>query len=63
MNNLTKNLKEFLTANEFKPKSRAAIKAEICYCQGYVAALPEGDEKKQLSQICGIFHFAGRSIL
>jgi hypothetical protein len=63
MQHLKENLEKFLKANLLKPKSREALKAEICYCQGYIAAMQEGEEREKLTQICGVFHFAGRSIL
>ena len=63
MKHLQDNLKHFLTVNLFKLKTRAALKAEICYCQGYIAAMQDGEDKEKLTQICGIFHLTGRSIL
>jgi hypothetical protein len=63
METLTKKLKTFLTTNELKPGLKNTMRAEICFCQGYIAALPEGEEKNSLASICSVFHFAGRSIL
>ena len=63
MNELQKKLLEFLTAYPCKKNSKEARIVEISYCQGYIAALPEGEEKKNIANTCTIFHFAGRSIL
>ena len=63
MKALTENLEKFLTANNLDPKKRDGLKAEICYCQGYIAALPDSEEKENMRQICGIFHFTGRTLL
>lgn len=63
MNNLKQNLEKFLTANNLNPKTKTGLKAEICYCQGYIAALPDSEEKENMRQICGIFHFTGRTLL
>jgi hypothetical protein len=63
MNTLKENLKKFLTANNINPKTKTGLRVEISYCQGFIAALPEGEEKETLRQICGIFHFTGRTLL
>lgn len=63
MNTLKENLKTFLDANLLKQGTRACLKAEICYCQGFLAAMPEGDDKGHVHAVCGMFHLSGRSIL
>jgi hypothetical protein len=63
MKTLTEKLKTFLANNELKAGSKNAMRAEICFCQGYISALPDGKEKEDIDRFCTVFHFAGRSIL